>query len=342
MVEVSFFPVQDKDYHNKFPLRIAENSKPLTIDLRGFGTCIGLDVVPSKVKIGPVLPYDPFSYETVEIVNPTEYSTEVVSLDFDKAYAQESNIISIYEEMENSGKDDPLYLPVREAGSAVWPQVIRSVEAFKKLGELEKKLKEEGLSGDDKERLKQEIGSIVIKEESVAYPKKVETELLQHIVLFGPAKSGKSHIAKLLKTEHNRTILNLDELLNWNVNYNTQAAAEAKDFLEERRKEYETALQEREKLFKKLGKKAVEVEQRLGPSMEAMYQILPESILVDLLRERMQHPECGAGCIFDGLRSRNIGNELLALKVIMKAAGSQAVQLIVLDRKIANKEEKRN
>lgn len=52
-----------------------DNSKPLIMDLRGIGTSIGLDIVPSRVKIGPVLPYDNFSYETIEIINPTDYPT---------------------------------------------------------------------------------------------------------------------------------------------------------------------------------------------------------------------------------------------------------------------------
>lgn len=52
----------------------------------------------------------------------------------------------------------------------------------------------------------------------------------------------------------------------------------------------------------------------------------------------MKHPECAAGCIFDGLKSKSIPDALTALKVIMKAAGNQAVQLVVLDKKVANKE----
>ena len=62
IVEVNFFPGQEKEYHNKFPLKIIDNSKNLIMDLRGVGTSIGLDIVPSKIKIGPVLPYDNFAY----------------------------------------------------------------------------------------------------------------------------------------------------------------------------------------------------------------------------------------------------------------------------------------
>ena len=55
----------------------------------------------------------------------------------------------------------------------------------------------------------------------------------------------------------------------------------------------------------------------------------------------MNHPECAAGCIFDGLKSKSIYNELVALKVIMKAVGTQNVQLLILDKKAPIKEEKR-
>lgn len=109
----------------------------------------------------------------------------------------------------------------------------------------------------------------------MTYPKKVKPELLHHVVIIGLPKSGKTTVAKLLKKEQSRAIVNLNELLDWNLNQNTEASIEAKLFLDERRKDFEAAVQEREKLFKKLGKKAQETEQRIGPSNEHLYQILP-------------------------------------------------------------------
>lgn len=57
-----------------------------------------------------------------------------------------------------------------------------------------------------------------------------------------------------------------------------------------------------------------------------------------MLKERLKHPECGAGCIFDNLTGKNITNELAAVKVIMKAIGSEGLLVVALDGKVANKE----
>jgi hypothetical protein len=62
IVEVSFAPSSEKEYQSKFPIKIVDNSKILVLDLKGVGTSIVLDIVPPKIKIGPVLPYSPFEY----------------------------------------------------------------------------------------------------------------------------------------------------------------------------------------------------------------------------------------------------------------------------------------
>ena len=42
IVKVFFTPSGEKDYLNKFPIKIQENPKMLNLDLKGTGTCIGL------------------------------------------------------------------------------------------------------------------------------------------------------------------------------------------------------------------------------------------------------------------------------------------------------------
>lgn len=86
IVEVSFAPSAEKEYQFKFPIKIVDNSRVLTLDLKGVGASIVLDVLPQKIKIGPVLPYSAFEYEVLEIHNPTNYPTELISLDFDKKF----------------------------------------------------------------------------------------------------------------------------------------------------------------------------------------------------------------------------------------------------------------
>lgn len=51
---------------------------------------------------------------------------------------------------------------------------------------------------------------------------------------------------------------------------------------------------------------------------EATYSYLSEEILAELLREKVNHPEAGAGCVFDNLSSPNYQSELIGLKIIIK------------------------
>ena len=117
----------------------------LTLDLKGVGTSVLLDIVPSKIKIGPVLPYSAFEYEVLEIHNPTSYATQLISLDFDKKYREDEETIAAYEEIETPDKKDQptVYMPVRQPGSGVWLQVAKAVEKKKKRVELQKKLETE-------------------------------------------------------------------------------------------------------------------------------------------------------------------------------------------------------
>ena len=130
IVKVLFTPSVDKEYINKFPIKIQENPKMLNLELRGVGTCIGLELKQLKLKIGPVLPYDEKAFSMLEISNPTKYPTELINLDFDKRFKEDIETLSIYEDIKNGNSDKEkrvVFLPVRETGTPVWPEVIKAV-----------------------------------------------------------------------------------------------------------------------------------------------------------------------------------------------------------------------
>jgi hypothetical protein len=122
----------------------------------------------------------------------------------------------------------------------------------------------------------------------------------------------------------------MNELLEWNITQKTQAATKAEEYLEARRLDLENIKKEREALIKKAGKKAAQVEQQLGVLKEEPYLFLSEPILEELLEERLKHPECGAGAIFDNLASRHYPTELIAMKIIFKVLRNYTVQTIIL------------
>lgn len=76
----------ERQYQHKFTINIVENHKPFHLLVKGTGAQVNLEFNPAIVNIGPVLPYDKFAHAVLEITNPTEYPTELYSLDFDKKF----------------------------------------------------------------------------------------------------------------------------------------------------------------------------------------------------------------------------------------------------------------
>ncbi len=52
-----------------------------------------MDFVPDTTKLGPVLPYSTSAIACIEMRNPMEIPVEVYSLDFDKQYLDEEEIL---------------------------------------------------------------------------------------------------------------------------------------------------------------------------------------------------------------------------------------------------------
>jgi len=62
--------------------------------------------------------------------------------------------------------------------------------------------------------------------------------------------------------EHKRCLINFNEILDYNINLKTEAASKALIYLEERKKDMEYFIEERDKAMKKAGKKADEIKDK--------------------------------------------------------------------------------
>jgi ABC-type molybdenum transport system ATPase subunit/photorepair protein PhrA len=115
----------------------------------------------------------------------------------------------------------------------VWSQVVKAVDKKKKRLELQKRLEVEAdkLSTEEKEKINKQIEDLNVVEQVVEYPRKVDSEVMLHVAIVGPNKSGRTSIAQALKKEHKRAIVNMNELLEWNINSGTSAGAKATEFL---------------------------------------------------------------------------------------------------------------
>ena len=57
-----------------------------------------MDFVPDTIKMGPVLPYSTAASACIEMKNPMDVPIEVYSLDFDKQYIEEEDILKRLEQ----------------------------------------------------------------------------------------------------------------------------------------------------------------------------------------------------------------------------------------------------
>ena len=106
--------------------RCKENSKQFVLNVKGQGINNLVELKPDTIKLGPVLPYDTKSIEYFEISNPMEHPIEIYSLDFDKQYLDEEEIIKRIENFSASGANEPIFLPYRKAGSEFWPSLKKA------------------------------------------------------------------------------------------------------------------------------------------------------------------------------------------------------------------------
>jgi len=329
MIEVTFIPTSEKAYSHKFTINIRDNPRVTVINVKGVGTSVNLEFIPEKLAIGPSFPYDNKTIARLDIKNPSEYDTELYSLNFDNTYIQEEEMLRAYEDFITQ---ESFTVPVRQPNTPFWEKIKHSFEVKQKRAEYSRKMKELNAQPQVdqavKDALQKEIDDFNAANqpvEEVIYPPRVKDELKHHLIVYGPPGCGKSQLVKFLSTTHQRGVINMNELLEWNRQNKTAVAEKANEFLEEKRKAFEVALTEYEKNKKKKKKG----EEDIPPNPEE-YEFLPEDILVPLLEERLKSPDCNAGVIFDNLANKLYPTELDGLKAILKALPAQHIQFINL------------
>jgi len=115
--------------------------KQFQLNVKGQGINNVVELVPDTIKLGPVLPYDTKSIECFEIVNPMEHPIEIFSLDFDKQYLEEEDIIKRIENFSANGANEPIFLPFRKAGSEFWPSLRKADEIKTKTDAIKQQIK---------------------------------------------------------------------------------------------------------------------------------------------------------------------------------------------------------
>jgi hypothetical protein len=205
--------------------------------VKGQGAYYQVECVPDKVNLGPVLPYKSVE-AAIELRNPMDQAIEVYSLDFDRQYIVEEEVLKRHDNFANmvagGPMPEPLYLPLRQPGSEFWPHLKmqdekkRQLEALKKeLADVEEQIGAHDMlegkpqTGEDgSERPAEEVQqeweekktalftqkseqeAKIADAENEALPIKYPSAVKEHerlnLILIGPEKSGRTTVANYL------------------------------------------------------------------------------------------------------------------------------------------------
>ena len=153
-------------------------------------------------------------------------------------------------------------------------------------------------------------------------------------MIIGPPGCGKNKVAKYLAQKQKRGQVSLRDLLEWNRGRGPEGAVlcqNIEDSLVAKAAELEEVLVERDKVVKKLKGEKLDEWLEENPLDESQYKVPGDEQIIELLLNRLAHPDCNAGAVFN-----NIYNDKLWLTpkklmdLLLKAIPDQKVHVISL------------
>jgi len=335
-ITVSFVPQKAKNYKSRYEFIIDDNPRHIEFFLDGSGAELELKIIPESLNIGPVLPYYKYALDYVELFNPNDIDIEVYSLDFDEIYLQEEDMIRYYYSFikhQNSNLD----LQIRNAGEPIWKKFSNYAQLLnEKINEAKALKTDENentpsqhnnqnvskASGgklaivNEKDRLLEKLEIPDPKEElEIKIQPQIDCHLKYNVILIGPEKSGISSVLTEQRKFQFRGVVNLKNILEWNVqNEFNEIVEKVKIYLDEKKKELEIAKVEKDKAIKQAKAKKIKIDET--PIDERKFLGLSKELMSELIKNRLSKSDCNVGAVFEDLNCDLIESEEFMLEVL--------------------------
>uniref|UniRef100_A0A5K4F930 Hydin_ADK domain-containing protein n=1 Tax=Schistosoma mansoni TaxID=6183 RepID=A0A5K4F930_SCHMA len=130
-IQIRFIPLEEKKYETKILLGIENSDTILKIHCQGKGLEPQLIFDRVMLQFQPILPYSSIgSEEIVTVTNPCDYAIEFYSIELDKQFVQEDEILGFIDGYDEYGR---LLLPPRKPGGVLPSEVIAYYEEQNKI-----------------------------------------------------------------------------------------------------------------------------------------------------------------------------------------------------------------
>ena len=135
-VAVTFCPVQNREepYLQKLPLKVGYSSQVVNLVCRGTGYTLKMRLDPPSLNLGALLPGQKSNSGEFRIVNEGKFDIEVFSLDFDKQYLVEEEMLR---RCDMYGDGSVMKLETREAQQGLWAEVLESDKRRRAMEQLQ-------------------------------------------------------------------------------------------------------------------------------------------------------------------------------------------------------------
>jgi hydrocephalus-inducing protein len=292
LVEVAFIPTVSEQLHQKIGIRVASNPKIFELNCSGVGEELDLEVQPPAFDLPPVFPHQN-SRQTFQLVNHSSVPVEVYSLNFDKKYLIEEDILLHAEELFTK---DVLLLPPREVGASLPDHLMEAYYA--KLLDADKNFVAADLlpQGDDGAKA-MDLEKPPTVQPSIPLPPLEpllddgDAPKASVTVLTGPPLSGKTTLARMMADRYRVSPMSIDATLKVAMEFDTLEGAQLRSLL-----------------------------QRAGDLEAGKSLDVPVALLATVFKHRLKAADAHIGVVVDDLRCCITNNPEVLLEALKEAA----------------------
>ncbi|XP_047205151.1 hydrocephalus-inducing protein homolog isoform X6 [Girardinichthys multiradiatus] len=159
-VHIKFCPVEGCSYSRRLVIHVSDSTQQVFITARGQAEEARLEFCPSVLELGPCLPFSSESKAEVTVKNHSSFPIEFYSLEFDKQYLKEEEILRLIAEYD---ENNMLLLPPRVPGEGFPAELLEYCSQLKddvlNVGMVEDESKKDGTVKDE-EKSKPNDGAV--------------------------------------------------------------------------------------------------------------------------------------------------------------------------------------
>ncbi|KAI8854495.1 hypothetical protein BC829DRAFT_439199 [Chytridium lagenaria] len=301
-VLVQFSPTDEKEYDAVVPFKVNMNGQPIPVHIFGRGFKPTIQFEPDTIVMGPILPCSEGTDAKFFIYNPTNYPVEVYSLEFDQIYLEEEETLRNVDGYEGNA----LFLPPREPGQGLPEYMIENAQ--QKI-----KLKASGVHTPPE-------GNVKPTNDNNAVGELVET--LSGRKYNGNDGTSDSAVNLIL---HGPSFI-------WKNNTSSEAPKEIwiafslySDPSKVRDQKSPSDPNDSHVVGKShgFGSDDFKVNQSEHYDQFEQKMTIPDDLITEIIKARLQKEDCSHGIVIDGLESKYALTPLSLLKAILRALGDK-------------------